>query len=431
MSNPALNWALAQRLDPRDKFVLVALANRARPKADAAAGHRHTCNPSIACVATDTGLSERGVQRALMALRRGGLVTIEGRGGRHLVSLYHLDIGNGAPPSLDENGDSVAPFSDERGKPRSPLPDEKGDSVTPFPDEKGDSVAPFFGTSDAPGPERVTGLVKRVTPCHPEPIEPKGSTSSLRSLAAPAAEQSEASAPEPAHQERDGRARLDLGDGDAPFDARTAVRGEGVAIFRRLTGKSEKLCQALIGKFLRDLRDDCAVLLVVLRDGEATRPADPISWIGAAVGARKRAQGVPPRRDMPFEGAARFAGLPDLTDVDGHPGINGWQIDVIWEGVAAAARINPERWPGRLDALAGWLRDDIAPGTIYPTIERVAARPGYSPPRSLGYFDAAYARPPAARRGSRDDGARGGGAVGMVAAHPRRGKAGRCGQADP
>ena len=126
------------------------------------------------------------------------------------------------------------------------------------------------------------------------------------------------------------------------------------------------------------------MLLAILRDGEAARPADPMSWIGASVGARKRAQGVP------FEGAARFAGLPDLTDVDGRPGINGWRLDVIWEGVAEAARIIPERWRGDMRALADWLADDLDPATvIYPAIRRVARRADYSPPRSLKYFDGA------------------------------------------
>ena len=110
MSNPALNWALAQRLDPRDKFVLVALANRARPKADAAAGHRHTCNPSIACVAADTGLSERGVQRALTALRMGGLVTIERRGGRHLPASTIPTSGTARRPPSTKTVTAWRPF---------------------------------------------------------------------------------------------------------------------------------------------------------------------------------------------------------------------------------------------------------------------------------------------------------------------------------
>jgi hypothetical protein len=125
-------------------------------------------------------------------------------------------------------------------------------------------------------------------------------TSSLRSDGAPAP-------PPPAEPARDVRAEL---------------FGAGLARARRITGKSDGQCRAMIGRWLRDLGDDCPGLSRVLFEAEDARPADPMAWIEAAVRAR-RGERPPPqaspvrrsnglaearRRRLEREGAGLFQG---------------------------------------------------------------------------------------------------------------------------
>jgi len=56
------------------------------------------------------------------------------------------------------------------------------------------------------------------------------------------------------------------------------------------------------------------------------------------------------------------------------------------------AGIDPVRWTGSFAIVGGWLEAGYDPeADIYPAIREVAARPGYKPPRSLGYFTSAIA----------------------------------------
>lgn len=65
-------------------------------------------------------------------------------------------------------------------------------------------------------------------------------------------------------------------------DARDALWADGVPILMRLTGKGNSGCRAMLGALLRDMQDDCAALMLRLREAEALRPADPAAWLTAA-----------------------------------------------------------------------------------------------------------------------------------------------------
>ncbi|GGE36230.1 hypothetical protein GCM10007276_12130 [Agaricicola taiwanensis] len=71
-----------------------------------------------------------------------------------------------------------------------------------------------------------------------------------------------------------------------PLDARTALFRDGLLIVRELTGKPEGPSRTLVGKWLKATNDDAAALLNTLRRAAALRPADPMSWIEAAVKPR-------------------------------------------------------------------------------------------------------------------------------------------------
>lgn len=58
--------------------------------------------------------------------------------------------------------------------------------------------------------------------------------------------------------------------------------------------------------------------------------------------------------------------------------------------VLAEARIDEARWTGNFALISAWLAANYDPELdILPAVRHCAARPGYAPPRSLGYFTAA------------------------------------------
>jgi hypothetical protein len=83
-----------------------------------------------------------------------------------------------------------------------------------------------------------------------------------------------------------------------PPDVRTALWTEGLARLRRLTGKPDRPARALLGRWCRDARDDCALVASVLFDAEAARIGDPVPWIEAAISHRtgQRASAGPPSK---------------------------------------------------------------------------------------------------------------------------------------
>ena len=62
-------------------------------------------------------------------------------------------------------------------------------------------------------------------------------------------------------------------------DARAALFRDGLAALVRMTGLMEKRARSLLGKLLKQSKDDCVGLLAILREAERDQPADPVSWI--------------------------------------------------------------------------------------------------------------------------------------------------------
>ena len=94
------------------------------------------CNPSVALLASEAGLSERTVQRVLRLLESAGVVeVVEAGGGRSWKSSYRIHPGKGVRLSpFVRKGDTKTPFTPERV---SESPERvshsriKGDTVTP------------------------------------------------------------------------------------------------------------------------------------------------------------------------------------------------------------------------------------------------------------------------------------------------------------
>jgi hypothetical protein len=83
MSIQAIAWAWAIRTTPTRKLVLLALADHA--------DHNGECYPSLARIATHTGLSERGIRIALREMEADGTITTKHGGGAR-ASVYRLPL---------------------------------------------------------------------------------------------------------------------------------------------------------------------------------------------------------------------------------------------------------------------------------------------------------------------------------------------------
>lgn len=87
--------------------------------------------------------------------------------------------------------------------------------------------------------------------------------------------------------------------------------------------------------------------------------------------------------------ADRWEADPKREGLGLRPVIAGWYADVIWEKIKDYGGLPENRYEteASIGPVAEWLRDKIEPDDIYQAIQRVASRPGYSPPDSLRYFD--------------------------------------------
>jgi uncharacterized protein YdaU (DUF1376 family) len=77
---------------------------------------------------------------------------------------------------------------------------------------------------------------------------------------------------------------------DAPLttDARVQLWSVGLSNLARMTGKPERACRTLLGRWAKEARDDCAMLNAIIADCDGVRPGDPIAWISAGITARMK-----------------------------------------------------------------------------------------------------------------------------------------------
>jgi hypothetical protein len=92
-------------------------------------------------------------------------------------------------------------------------------------------------------------------------------------------------------------------------DDRRRLWADGLPILVRLTGVNERRARAHLGRILRDLKDDAAAALALLKDAEALDPANATAWIAAAVAAHGR-----PKTAITPLARARAAQLARRTD---------------------------------------------------------------------------------------------------------------------
>ncbi|GAN66886.1 hypothetical protein [Acetobacter orientalis] len=69
-------------------------------------------------------------------------------------------------------------------------------------------------------------------------------------------------------------------------DARSQLWADGLQRLKYMTGKPDRQLRPLLGKWLKTARDDCGLLLSIIREASELRPADAVSWVTQAVASR-------------------------------------------------------------------------------------------------------------------------------------------------
>ncbi|HUC16340.1 MAG TPA: helix-turn-helix domain-containing protein [Acetobacteraceae bacterium] len=341
MSIPALRWAAPLPLKGATKAVLLALA-------DMVADGTNEWEPSLERLSLWSGLPRRSLIRAIQRLEEEGLLAVRRATGKR--SKYELRVGAELNQCHSGTGAKTAPVSD------------------------------WHGTSATVAPQPVP-------PWHPTlPVLPSTPSNARADVNAPPM-----SMPlKPAHPEAPGESGPDL----LPTSNETATKmlaEKGALILRRVCGWSMPKCREAVDLLVNELGGDRRAAFAVLCAAARERPGrDELAvWFSAAI-EKHRPRAAKPEVPIGRVGPSRFDNLPGVVEENGHPTVNGWHIDLIWDRVAEAAGIDAERWTGNVGPLAHWLKDGIDPHeTVLPAIRRIASRPSYAPPRSLRYFDAA------------------------------------------
>lgn len=92
-------------------------------------------------------------------------------------------------------------------------------------------------------------------------------------------------------------------EGPAPSDPdywRKLAFSAGVQTIRRLTGKGDSAARTIVGKWMRDTRDDARRVIRAIEDAEAEQAIDPVAWISRALSQRQRGRPSQSVEDMLF-----------------------------------------------------------------------------------------------------------------------------------
>ena len=88
---------------------------------------------------------------------------------------------------------------------------------------------------------------------------------------------------------------------------------EGLATFRRMTGRTENASRRFLGQLLRTMGDDCARAMALIHQAQADRPGDPATWLLAA--ARARVDGRRGRDEHKLSRAAQMRRVAEIFDM--------------------------------------------------------------------------------------------------------------------
>lgn len=104
-------------------------------------------------------------------------------------------------------------------------------------------------------------------------------------------------------------------DAASPVDARKVLWTDGLATLIMIAGKTEPTAKGLIGKWLRDTKDDCALVLSKIHSAHIQRIGEPVSWISAAL----KPPDKPPKPLTQGESLRNMAREKGIIDATGTP----------------------------------------------------------------------------------------------------------------
>jgi hypothetical protein len=115
--------------------------------------------------------------------------------------------------------------------------------------------------------------------------------------------------------------------GDPPAKtARQIMWGDGLPILKFVTGKPESGCRTLLGKLLRETRDDCSRVMSILHEAQSMHPLGHAeAWLMEAARGRDRRMREP---------VGRLHGLKELQDMlDGCGPAPDFDLDLTAEEI--------------------------------------------------------------------------------------------------
>lgn len=181
--------------------------------------------------------------------------------------------------------------------------------------------------------------------------------------------------PASAHRQQDGSKCPSNATGDATHFATANGVANGVANDKQ-RGRQRARTESLSNQVSK--QDSAGPCLVPLRE-PSPAPPDPAPPVPI----------MPPRNSPP----GQWMHLANAREVDEkgvcHPVRGGYYLDVVCELICQEARINDAGWKGDWRPVIAWLDAGYDSDQIVTAVRHVAARPSYSPPRTLQYFDKA------------------------------------------
>ena len=115
-----------------------------------------------------------------------------------------------------------------------------------------------------------------------------------------------------------------------------------------------------------------------VHSSQSKKAAKPLNGV---VLNRARGNTPPERAPDPMK-----TGMADLKTVEGHPCVNGYFVDVLFDMCVKEAGMHLPVSLNAWQPLIGWLSEGYVDSSILWLIRKLAARDDYQPPRSLAYF---------------------------------------------
>ena len=163
-------------------------------------------------------------------------------------------------------------------------------------------------------------------------------------------------------------------------DPKAVLWRDGLAALQRMTGQDLTRTRKLLGKLVDASGADHVTLNALIAKAEIEQPDDPVSWLMAAAKQRNGHAQLP---------LAAPEWPPEVVPEpkDGRPTVDGRYLDWMFETACDRAHIELPFNPQNAKPVIGWLAAKIEQEDILNAIRRCADRPGYTPPRTLAWFD--------------------------------------------